>query len=84
MGALVRAPLWVLLPGLAVGLAVFGAVATGIAGVSVTSGYLTRQADNNLLACAGSMLSHGFVAAPGPGPVARPDSPGGGSGSWAG
>jgi hypothetical protein len=76
VGALVRVPLGVLLPCLAVGVAVFGAVAAGIAGVSVTSGYLTRQADNNLLACAGRMLSHGFVAAPGPGPVVGPEPPG--------
>jgi two-component system OmpR family sensor kinase len=76
VGTLIRVPLQVLLPCLAACLGVFGAVAAGIAGVSVTSSYLTRQADNNLLACASSMLSHGFVAAPGPGPIASPEPPG--------
>jgi hypothetical protein len=76
VGALIRVPLRVLLPCLAVVLAMFGAVAAGIAGVSVTSGYLTRQMDNNLLACASSMMLHGVVAAPGPGPVAGPEPPG--------
>ena len=33
------------------------------------SGYLMRQADRKLLACTSSMLSHGFVAVPGSGPV---------------
>ena len=64
MGALIRMPLWVLLPCLAVSFVAFGAVAAGLAGVSGASGYLMRQADNNLLACASSMLSHGFVAPP--------------------
>jgi hypothetical protein len=65
MGALIRMPLWVLLPCLAVSFVAFGAVAAGLAGVSGASGYVLRQADNNLLACASSMLSHGFVAPPG-------------------
>src|ERR1022692_3626236 len=64
MGALIRMPLRVLLPCLAVSFAEFGAVAAGLAGVSGASGYLMRQADNNLLACASSMLSHGFVTPP--------------------
>jgi hypothetical protein len=69
MGAGIRMPLRVLLPCLAVSLVAFGAVAAGIACASRTSGYLMRQADNNLLACASSMLSRGSVAAPGSGPV---------------
>jgi hypothetical protein len=46
-----------------------GAVAIGITGVAGISGYLVRQTDRNLLACAGSMLSHSVVAPPGSGPV---------------
>jgi signal transduction histidine kinase len=64
MGALIRMPLRVLLPCLAVSFVAFGAVAAGLAGVSGANGYLMRQADNNVLACASSMLSHGFVAPP--------------------
>lgn len=64
MGALIRIPLRVLLPFLAVSLVASGAVAVGIAGVSETGSYLIQQADNNLLACAGSTLGHRFVAAP--------------------
>ena len=64
MGALIRMPLRVLLPCLAVSSVAFGAVAVGLAGVSGASGYLMRQADNNLLACTSSLLSHGFVAPP--------------------
>ena len=48
MGRLIRIPLRVLLPYLAVSLVAIGAVAAGIAGVSGTSGYPMRQADNNL------------------------------------
>jgi len=69
MGALTRMPLRVLLPCLAVSLVAVGALAAGLAGVSAASGYLVRQTDNDLLACAGNMLSHGFVAVPGSGPV---------------
>ena len=69
MGANIRIPLRVLLPCLAVSLVAFGAVAAGIAGVSAASGYLMRQTDNNLMACAGSMLSQGFVAPPNSAPV---------------
>jgi hypothetical protein len=64
MGALIRLPLRVLLPCLAVSFVALGALAVGLAGLSGASGYLTRQADNSLLACVSSMLSHGFVAAP--------------------
>ena len=64
MGARIRIPLRVLLPSLAVSLVAFGAAAVGIADVSGTGSYLIRQADDDLLACASSMLSHRFVAAP--------------------
>ena len=76
MGTLIRIPLRVLLPCLAVSLVTIGAVAAGIAGVSGTTGYLMRQADNNLLACARSMLSHGFEAPPSSGPVSSQAPPG--------
>jgi two-component system OmpR family sensor kinase len=76
MGTLIRIPLRVLLPCLAVSLVAIGAVAAGIADVSGTSGYLMRQADNNLLACARSMLSHGFEAPPSSGPVSSQAPPG--------
>ena len=76
MGTLIRIPLRVLLPCLAVSLVSFGAVAAGLAGVSGTGGYLMRQADKSLLACAGSLLSHGFVAPPNSGPGASQAPPG--------
>jgi signal transduction histidine kinase len=69
MGARIRIPLRVLLACLAVILAAIGAVAVGLAEVSATRGYLMRQADDGLLACARSVLSQGFVAAPGSDPV---------------
>jgi hypothetical protein len=73
MGARMRIPLRVLLPGLAVSLVAAGAVTVGVIGVSGIHGYLMRQADNELLSCASSMLGHGFVAptssAPAPGRV---------------
>ena len=64
MGAHIRIPLRVLLPCLAVSLVAFGAVVTGTAMVWGTDSYPIRQADDDLLACASSMLSHRFVAAP--------------------
>lgn len=76
MGALTRIPLRVLLPCLAVGVVVFGAVAAGLAGAWGTSGYLLRQTDRNLLACASSVLNSGVVAAPGSGPVSSQELPG--------
>jgi hypothetical protein len=82
VGALIRIPLRVL-PCLAVSLVASGAVAIGIAGVSGAGSYLIRQADNDLLACASSMLSHGMVAAPGSGPVSRQMSPGACSAEYA-
>jgi len=67
----------VLLPCLAVSLVASGAVAVGFAAVAGISGYLMRQADDNLLACASSMLSHGLVAAPGSGSVSGQVPPAG-------
>ena len=64
MGARIRIPLWMLLPGLAVGVVALGVIAAGAVGISGTRGYLMRQADGNLLVCAGKMLSQGFVAGP--------------------
>ncbi|MBV9094677.1 MAG: hypothetical protein JO132_12510 [Streptosporangiaceae bacterium] len=69
MGVRIRVPLRVLLPCLAVGLVAIGAVAIGVAEVSGTRGYLVRQADNDLLGCAKTMLMRGFAAVPGSGPV---------------
>jgi signal transduction histidine kinase len=62
----------VLLPCLTVGLVACGAVVLGLAGVSGAGGVLMRQADNDLLACTGSMLRGGMVAAPGAGPLSGP------------
>ena len=64
MGARIRLPLRALLPCLAVSLLTVGAVAIGLADVSGTRGYLVQRADNDLLICARSMLSHGLVVAP--------------------
>ncbi len=69
MGARIRIPLLVLLACLAVSLVAIGAAATGLAEVSATRGYLMRQADTDLLACAGSMLSRRFETAPDSDPV---------------
>ena len=70
-------PLRMLLPCLAVCLVASGAAAIGVAGVSAADGYLMRQADDALRACATSMLSHGLVAVPGPGPAPGRAMPGG-------
>jgi len=67
MGARMVMPLRVL-PCLAVCLVASGAAAIGVAGVSAAGGYVMRQADDALRACAGSMLSHGLVAVPSSGP----------------
>jgi hypothetical protein len=64
MGARIRIPLRVLLACLAVSLVAIRVAGVGPAEVSTTRGYLMRQADTDLLACAGSMVSHRFVAAP--------------------
>jgi len=65
MGARIVMPLRILLPCLAVCLVASGAAAIGVAGVSAANGYLVRQADDALRACATSVLSHGLVAVPG-------------------
>jgi hypothetical protein len=72
MGVRLALPLRVLLPSLAVWLAVAGAAAIGIAGVSAADGFVVRQADDAVRACAGSVLSHGPVTVPGYGLVAVP------------
>jgi len=64
MDATIRIPLRALLPCLAVSLVAVASVAVGLAGVSGTRGYPVRQADNDLLTCARSMLSHRSVVAP--------------------
>jgi signal transduction histidine kinase len=76
MGARIPIPLRVLLACLAVSLVAIGAVATGLAEVSATRGYLTRQADTGLLACARSLLSQRFVIAPDSDPIAGQLVPG--------
>jgi hypothetical protein len=65
----IRIPLWMLLPGLAVGVVALGAVAAGTAGIQQARGYLTRQSDSNLSACAASVLSQHFTAGPTAGPA---------------
>lgn len=69
MGARTRIPLWVLLPSLAVSVVALGAIAAGVIGITGARGDLIRQADSNLQACAGQMLSQGFVAGPTSGPA---------------
>jgi hypothetical protein len=64
MGARFRIPLWVLLPCMAVSVVALGAVAAGAVGISQARGYLTRQTDSSLSACAGSVLSQHFAAGP--------------------
>src|SRR6266581_2086502 len=69
VGARIRLPLRVLLPCVAVCLAASGAAAIGAVCVRAVGGYVIRQADDGLRACASSMLSHGPVAVPGSGAV---------------
>ena len=76
MGARIVMPLRILLPCLAVCLVASGAAAIGVAGVSAAGGYLMRQADDALRACATSMLSHGLVAVPRSGPAPGRAMPG--------
>ena len=59
----------VLLPCVAVCLVACGAVAIGAVCVLAAGGYVLRQADDGLRACASSMLSHGPVAVAGSGAV---------------
>jgi len=67
--ARVRLPLWVLLPCVAVCLAASGAAIIGAVCVSAADDSVMRQADDELRACASSMLSRGPVAVPGSGAV---------------
>jgi len=53
-----------------------GAAAIGVADVSAVGGYLVRQADDALRACAAGMLGHGLVAVPGSGPAPGRAMPG--------
>ena len=69
MGARIRLPLRVLLPCVAVCLVACGAVAIGAVCVLAAGGYVLRQADDGLRACASNMLSHGPVAVAGSGAV---------------
>ena len=69
VGVRIRLPLRVLLPCVAVFLAASGAAAIGAVCVRAVGGYVIRQADDGLRACASSMLSHGPVAVPGSGGV---------------
>jgi len=76
MGARRVMPLRVLLPCLAVCLVAPGAAAVGAAVVSAADGYVTRQADDAVRACAAGVLGHGLVVVPGSGPVASQARPG--------
>ena len=69
VGARIRLPLRVLLPCVAVCLVACGAVAIGAVCALAAGGYVLRQADDGLRACASSMLSHGPVAVAGSGAV---------------
>ncbi len=69
VGARIQLPLRMLLPCVAVCLVACGAAAIGVAGVQAAGGYVMRQADDGLRACASSMLSHGPVAVAGSGAV---------------
>ena len=66
MGVRIRLPLRVLLPCVAVCLVACGAAAIGAVCVQAAHGYVMRQADEGLRACASSLLGHGLVAVPDP------------------
>ena len=69
MGVRIRLPLRVLLPCVAVCLVACGAAAIGAVCVQAADGYVMRQADEGLRACASSLLGHGPVAVPESGAV---------------
>jgi hypothetical protein len=69
VGARIRLPVWVLLPWVAVCLVASGAAVIGAVCVLAADRSVVRQADDELRACAGSMLSRGPVAVPGSGAV---------------
>ncbi len=74
MGARIRIPLWVSLPCVAVSVAGLWAVAAGAAGVSVARGYLTRQVDSSLLACADEATGQPMAGWPVPVPSGACDA----------
>ena len=76
MGVRIRLPLRVLLPCVAVCLVACGAAAIGAVCVQADDGYVMRQADEGLRACAGSLPGHGLVAVPGSGAVPGQAPPG--------
>ena len=76
MGVRIRLPLRVLLPCVAVCLVACGAAAIGAVCVQAADGYVMRQADEGLRACASSLLGHGLVAMPGSGAVPGQAPPG--------
>ncbi len=76
VGARIRLPLRVLLPCVAVCLVACGAAAIGAVCMLAAGGYVMRQADDGLRACASSMLSHGPVAVAGSGAVPGQAPPG--------
>jgi hypothetical protein len=69
MRARIRVPLWVTLPCLAACAVALGAVAAGTVSLSGTRGYLTRQADSSLLACADGVTGQRLVDWAASGPV---------------
>jgi hypothetical protein len=69
VGARIWLPLRVLLPCVAVCLVACGAAGIGAVCVRAAGGYVLRQADDGLRACAGSVLSDGPVAVAGSGAV---------------
>ena len=77
MGVRIVIPLRVLLPCLAVCLAAAGAAAIGVAAASTAGGFVMRQADDAVRACASSMLRHGPLVVPGSGLPAGPAGPAG-------
>ena len=72
----IRLPLRVLLPCVAVCLVACGAAAIGAVCVQAAHGYVMRQADEGLRACASSLLGHGLVAVPESGAVPGQAPPG--------
>jgi hypothetical protein len=74
MGVRTSIPLRVLLPCLAVCLTAAGAAVIGVAVASTAGGFVMRQADDAVRACASSVLSHGPVTVPGYDLVAVPSS----------
>jgi hypothetical protein len=69
VGVRIRLPLRVLLPCVAVYLVACATAAIGAVCVQAADGYVMRQADEGLRACASSLLGHGPVAVPESGAV---------------